>query len=125
MSEDLTVSTAEDYISAATKKVKLPSGKVFMIKTMNSRAVTWILNKIPEDGFSSEQELNKFVNNNLDDVTNIVVSPNIVKPKIPEEYLKIPDVVFMFFELIMLTGITPEGEAELDAFRDVQDGEPT
>jgi len=116
MTNELTVSTPEEYVRLTTEKVKVTSGAVFHIHAMNASSMVYLLGKLPEGGFEGRDELNKFVEEHFIGIVEHVVQPNIIAPKVTNEHLFFLDVVDLLTALMDLSGFTVE---ETDkSFRD-------
>lgn len=116
MTNELTVSTPEEYVQLTTKKVKVTSEAVFHIHAMNASSMVYLLGKLPEEGFEGRDELNRFVEEHFIGIVEHVVQPNIIAPKVGNEHLFFLDVVDLLTALMDISGFTVE---ETDkSFRD-------
>ena len=116
MSEDLTVSTPEEYTRLTTRKIAVPSGAVFNIRAMGANAMVYLIGIMPDEGVEGEKELVKFTASNLDGIETHIVKPCIIAPKV--EHLAFTDVVRLLVELMDLSGFAEKG----NPFPDSEDG---
>lgn len=116
MSTELKIVTAEEYCKLSTKLVKLTSGSVFEIKIMGADSTVKYLSIVPNDGVKQEQ-LKDFLIANSAHIVKWVVMPNIVAPKIPEDYLKLTDAMELLIAMLEFSGLTPEDTEQIEKFR--------
>ena len=102
MSEELVVSTPEEYTRLTTRKVKVPSEAVFNIRAMGANSMVYLIGIMPEEGVEGERELVKFTAKNLDGIVEHIVQPCIIAPAV--EHLAFTDVVNLLVELMDLSG---------------------
>lgn len=116
MTEELIVSTPEEYVRLTTKKIKVTSEAVFYVHAMNASSMVYLLGKLPEGGFEGRDELNRFVEEHFIGIVEHVVQPNIIAPKVGDEHLFFLDVVDLLVALMDLSGFTVEEGKQ--SFRD-------
>jgi len=116
MSEELTVSTPEEYVELTTSKIRVPSGAVFHIMAMGAGAMVYLLGAMPEEGLENRMELMKFCEEHFVGLVDGVIQPSIVAPKV--EHIAFVDVVELLVELMDLSGFTVE---ETESFLDERD----
>ena len=104
MNEELTVSTPEDYVTLTTRKFKVTSEAVFHVHIMNASSMVYLLGILPDEGFADRKETLSFVEEHLVDITQHIVQPNIIAPKIADEKLAFLDVVDILLELMIMSG---------------------
>ena len=104
MNEELTVSTPEDYVKLTTRKFEVSSTAVFHIHGMNASSMVYLLGILPDEGLADRAEILRFVEENLVGITQHVVQPNIMEPKIADDQLLFLDVVDILMELMDMSG---------------------
>jgi len=120
--EELTVSTPEDYVKLTTRKFKVTSGAVFHINAMNASSMVYWLSIWPDDGFVDRTDFVNFVKENLVVVSEHIIQPNIIAPKIKPEQIFFSDVIDLLTELMDLSGVMGE-EMTDESFPD-EEGSP-
>ena len=110
MSEELTVSTPEDYVKLTTRKFKVTSGAVFHVHGMNASSMVFLLGILPDEGLADRKEILRFVEEHFVGITQHVVQPNIMAPKVADDELVFLDVVDILMELMDMSGWGVEDE---------------
>ena len=112
MNEDLTVSTPEDYVKLTTRKFKVTSWAVFQVHGMNASSMVYLLGILPDEGLADRAEILRFVEEHFVGITQHVVQPNVMAPKVADDELTFLDVVDILMELMDMSGWgMNEGEA--------------
>jgi len=115
LTEELVVSTPEQYTRLTTKKIQVNSGAVFHVQAMGANSVVYLLGIMPEKGLDNQKELIKFVAKYLDGIVEHIVQPCIVAPRV--EHLAFADVISLLMGVMEITGFT-EGDASFPVGKD-------
>jgi len=113
MTEELVVSTPEEYVRLTTEKVRVTSGAVFHIRAMGAEAMVYLLGIMPETGLEGRAELIEFCKAHFVGLVKSVIRPSIIAPQV--EHLAFLDVCDLLVELMSLSGFEVE---EAESFRD-------
>jgi len=104
MSNELMVSTPEDYVRLTTKLVSVTSGAVFSVRAMNASSMVYLLSVMPEGGFVGNLGLYEFVKEHFVDLVKYAIQPNVVAPKLDDDQLFFLDVVDLLTGLMDISG---------------------
>jgi len=115
MSDELKVSTPEEYMRLTTRKLRTKSGAVFQVRAMGAQATVYLLGIMPEDGFENQAALLEFCEEHLVGLVKHVIEPSIVAPKV--EDIAFLDVVDLLLTVMEVSGFA-EGDDE--SFRDAE-----
>lgn len=122
--EELIVTTALEYMNRNTSLIKLASGSVFKVRAMNAHTTVDFVNTMSVSQMADptgETLLLDFIKANIGFLTEKVVFPSIVEPKVPVESLLFTDVVELLGEIMNLTGLGSEQREEREGFREDSD----
>jgi len=114
--DNLKVTSPEEYAKLSKKKFKAPSGAVFEIKALGARPMVALLAMLPEDGLPEDQIV-RFMRENLSELLEQVIQPGIVAPKIDNEDIIYADAIALLNEIMVLSGLSAEGAAKDESFR--------
>ena len=112
MSEELKVSTPEEYVKLTTKKIRVTSGAVFHIHAMNASSMVYLLGVLPEEGLKDRDTLLRFCEEHFVGLVEHVIQPNVIAPRVESGSLFFLDVVDLLTGLMELSGFLVEEEAE-------------
>jgi len=115
MSDELIVSTPEEYMRLTTRKLRTTSGAVFHVRAMGAQATVYLLGIMPEGGFENQAALLEFCEEHLVGLVNHVIEPCIIAPKVDE--IAFLDVVDLLLTVMNISGFA-EGDDE--SFRNTE-----
>ena len=102
---ELVPSTPDEYVKLTTSLVRVKSGGVFKLKTMDAPSLVYAMDVFEEEQIDNQKEIIRFVKENFEVIANKIVHPNILEPKLQPEQLFFMDVVDLFMELMVLSKI--------------------
>jgi len=106
VTEELVVSTPEEYMRLTTRKVRVASGAVFHIQAMGANAMVYLLGISPESGFENQREIIKFVGEHFVELVKRVIEPSVIAPKI--DNIAVLDTVDLLVNLMDISGFNVE-----------------
>ena len=124
MVESLVPTTPEDYVKLTTKLVRTRTGAVFLIRAMGANPMVHLLRVIPEGGLVDDETM-MFLKDHFAILSEKVIVPCIIEPKIPSDELAFIDSLDIFTDLMALSGLSSEGVAEREGFREEPDRSDT
>ena len=108
---ELVPSTPDEYVKLTTTILPVTSGAIVKIKTMGSSSYVYAMDMFDADKLKSDNDVKLFVKENFELIANKIVHPNILEPKLQPEQLFFMDVVDLFIELMILSGIIKRVDA--------------
>lgn len=124
MSEDLIVSTPDEYMKLLSRKVKVSSGAVFHIGALGADSVVYLLRTFTGVSFEGEgkDDFIEFVKDHLAPLKKHIIMPSIIAPEIPSDKLLFMDAFDLLLNIIDIEGLTQEGVEKREGFREEPDG---
>ena len=110
MSEELVVSTPEDYGKLTNKKMRVPSGAVFHIRAMDAKSAVYMVSIMPETGLKNQKDTLEFCDKHFDELVKHVIKPNIIAPDV--EQIMFLDAVELFLALMSFSGSVERSEGK-------------
>lgn len=110
MTDELVVSTPEEYMRLTTRKIRAKSRAVFHLRAMGAQATVYLIGIIPEDGFDKETDYIKFCEEHFVGLVKKVIEPSIIAPKVQGEEIAFLDAVDLLRSLMELSGFSEDND---------------